>query len=162
MCDTCEVLHETAVCECQVDRKPKTTLCTTVVFPGLLFRSGRSSGFVVACRAGVGRAAGAAEESRILRPCIALVTDSWLLGTESPTSLIRRRAALGCSVTVRSLACGAWVLRFSNRNPCVPAVLSSTQQGTRRVTSLLPHNLLRAVRCTIHPCRRLQGNCHFL
>ena len=129
------MLHETAVSECQVDRKPKTTLCTPEKFPGLLFRSGRSSGFVVACRAGVGRAAGAAEESEILRPCTALVTDSWLLGTESPASLIRLRAALGCSVTVKSLACGALVLRFSNRNPSVPAVLSRIQQVRPRHTT---------------------------
>ena len=42
--------------------------------------------------------------------------------------------------------------------PPYSRVLSRSDPGTRRVTSLLPHNLLRAVRCTVHNCRRLQGN----
>ena len=50
---------------------------------------GVSGGFPTVGTGGAGKAMVAAGESEIRRFWTALVTESWLLGTESPASLIR-------------------------------------------------------------------------
>ena len=86
------MLHETSICIRQVDVGNRAALHTAKVLPGLpglLFRQSCLLEFHIVGGGGAGWATDAAGESEIRRFWTALVTESWLLGTESPASLIR-------------------------------------------------------------------------